>query len=162
MLFRSQNAKTYLANTHYEATLSVGLLFGKKGGADITEGFDKTYAGMEQSLEKLSKKLSNKVEKALEDGVINAKEQKAITKLQKKITNLTDKMSDARGKASRDALKAKYSNGDLDYASFESLQQELAADSQQKAQEYYNAMVESYAALELQKDSISEIGRAHV
>lgn len=152
----AQNAKTYLANTHYEATLSVGLLFGKKGGADITEGFDKTYAGMEQSLEKLSKKLSNKVEKALEDGVINAKEQKAITKLQKKITNLTDKMSDARGKASRDALKAKYSNGDLDYASFESLQQELAADSQQKAQEYYNAMVESYAALELQKDSMSD------
>lgn len=151
----AENAKAYLANSHYEATLSVDLLFGKNGGKDITKGFDSTYSGMEKSLEKLSKKLSRKVEKALEDGVINAKEQKAITKLQKKISGFTDKISDARGKASRDALKAKYSKGDLDYASFESLQQELAADSQQKAQEYYDAMVESYAALELQKDSMS-------
>lgn len=151
----AENAKAYLANSHYEATLSVDLLFGKNGGKDITKGFDSTYSGMEKSLEKLSKKLSRKVEKALEDGVINAKEQKAITKLQKKISGFTDKISDARGKASRDALKAKYSRGDLDYASFESLQQELAADSQQKAQEYYDAMVESYAALELQKDSMS-------
>lgn len=152
----AQNAKKYLADTHYQATLSVGLLFGKDSGGNIAKGFDGVYSGMEESLEKLSKKLSRKVEKALEDGVINAKEQKAITKLQKKISRFTDKISDARGKATRDALKAKYSKGDLDYATFESFQQELAVDSQQKAQEYYGAMVESYAALELQKDNMPE------
>lgn len=152
----ASNAQKYLANSHYEATLSVELLLGKKGSKDLAKGFDKTYTGMEESLDKLSKRLSKKVEKALEDGVINSKEQKAITKLQKKITGITDKISSARERASRDALKTKYSKGNLDAESFDSLQQELAADSQQKAQNYYDAMQEGYAALELRKGKISK------
>lgn len=148
----ASNAEKYLANSHYETTLSVELLLGKKNGKNFTDSLDETYTGMEESLEKLGRKLSRKVEKALEDGVINAKEQKAITKLQKKISGLTDKVSDSQEKASRAALKEKYSKGNLSAESFDSLQQELASDSQEKAQQYYEAMQNSYAALELQKE----------
>ena len=146
------NAKHYLANTHYETTLSVELLLGKKGSKDMTKGFDKTYTGMEESLEKLSKKLSKKVEKALKDGVIEADEQTAITELQKKITSLTDKVSIAREKASRNALKEKYNKGNIDAETVDSMQKELAASSQEKAQQYYDALQNDYAGLEMSRE----------
>lgn len=151
-----ENAKTYLENSHYQATLSVELLLGKKNSKDVTDAFDTTYSSMEKSLDRLSKDLSKKVESALADGVIDAKEQKAITALQDKISSVTDKVTNAEEKASLNALKVKYSTGDIDASSFDSLQQELAANTQIASQKYYDAMQTALASLELSKGSMSK------
>lgn len=150
------NAKTYLENSQYQAVLSVELLLGKKNSKGVGDGFKDIYTGMEKSLNLLSKELSEKVESALADGVIDAKEQKVITALQNKISSITGKVSKAEEKAAMNALKIKYSKGDIDASSFDSLQKELAANTQSASQEYYGAMQTALASLELGKGSMSK------
>ncbi|MDE7425085.1 MAG: phage tail tape measure protein [Lachnospiraceae bacterium] len=142
-----QNAKDYVNNQHYEAKMALELTLGKKGSAGIIKDVDKTYTGLESQLDKLGEKLTKKVEKSLEDGVISAKEEKAIRALQKKIQNVTSKISDAEKQASLDALKIKYGNEKMDASSFASFQEELEADNATAAQEYFDAMQSSLVAL---------------
>lgn len=144
-----ENAKDYVENQHYEAKMALELTLGKKGSAGIVKDVDKTYSGLETQLDKLGKKLTKKFEKSLEDGVISAKEEKAITALQKKIQKITTKISNAEKQASMDALKAKYSTGGLNINSFKSFQEEVETNNANAAQEYFDAMQSSLVALRL-------------
>lgn len=151
-----EDAKNYVENQHYQASVSVNLLVGKKSGKGITDGLDGMYTGFMDRIEKLGKKLSRKVAKSLEDGVMDADEQKAVTKLQKKILNVTKKVSDAQDKASLNALKIKFGGGKIDYASFAEMQTELAANTKSTADSYYSALQDSLADLELMKPGMSK------
>lgn len=151
-----ESAKEYIESQHYEASLALELISSKKNRSDIIGSLDETYSDIEKELEKLSNKLSRRIEKALEDGVIDAKEQKAITELQKKIQNLTSKVSEAKEEASLDAMKIKFGKGKLDVASFSSLQQELATNTQSTSQTYDEALNESLAALNLMRPNLKD------
>lgn len=135
-----QNAKDYVENQHFEAKMALELAFGKKGSVGITKDVDKTYTGLETQLDKLGKRITKKVEKALEDGVISAKEEKAILALQKKMQNITAKISNAEKQASLDALKIKYGNVKMDAPSFASYQEELANNTANSEQTQYDAL----------------------
>lgn len=151
-----EDARTYLEDTHYQATMSVELLLGKEGSQDITSGFDQTYTCLETKINELTEKLREKREAALADGVIDKKEQKEISGIQDRISSVTNKVSDANERASMNALKAKFTSGNMDASSFGSLQQELAARTQSTSQEYFNAMQSSFASLELAKGDMSD------
>lgn len=145
----AKNAKTYVENQHYEATLAIQLLAGKKRSSDMTGMLDETYTVMEKEISKLQKKLNRKTEKFLEDGIINADEQKAITKFQNKIQRFADKVAGAQEQASLNSLKVKFGGGALDSDSFSSLQEELAANTQSISGTYSDALESSMASLEL-------------
>lgn len=151
-----EDARTYLEDTHYQATMSVELLLGKEGGQDIISGFDQTYASLETKLSELAEKLREKREAALADGVIDEKEQKELSEIQDNISSVTNKVSQANEKASMNTLKTKFMSGNMDASSFSSLQQELAARTQSTSQEYSNAMQSSFASLELAKGDMSD------
>ncbi|MCI8363788.1 MAG: hypothetical protein HFG34_02405 [Eubacterium sp.] len=151
-----EDARTYLEDSHYQATMSVELLLGKEGSQDITGVFDQTYTSLEAELNELAEKLRKKREAALADGVIDEKEQKEISGIQDRISSVTNKVSDANERASMNALKTKFMSGNMDASSFSSLQQELAARTQSTTQEYYGAMQNSFASLELAKGDMSD------
>lgn len=151
-----EDAKNYVENQHYQASVSVNLLVGSKSGKGITDGLDGMYTGFMDRIEKLGRKLSRKISKSLEDGVMDADEQKTVTKLQKKILNVTKKVSDAQDKASLNALKIKFGGSKIDYASFAEMQAELAADTKSTADSYYSALQDSLANLELMKPGMSK------
>lgn len=151
-----EDARTYLENTHYQATMSVELLLEKEGSQDIISGFDQTYTNLETKLNELAEKLRKKREAALADGVIDEKEQKELSEIQDSISSVTDKVSQANEKASMNTLKTKFMSGNMDASSFSSLQQELAARTQSTSQEYSNAMQSSFASLELAKGDMSD------
>lgn len=149
----AQNAQDYMKNQHYESTLAIQLIAGKKDGKEMIDSLDGTYSSMESELNELSSKLSKRVEKALEDGVIGAKEQKSITSLQNKIQKITEQVSSAQQEASMDALKIKYSGASLDSSSFTSLQTEIQANIDSASSEYDEALILTLSNLKLELDS---------
>ena len=151
-----EDARTYLEDSHYQATMSVELLLEEKGSRDITGVFDQTYTRLEAKLNELTEKLREKREAALADGVIDEKEQKELSEIQDNISSATNKVSKANEEASMNTLKTKFMSGNMDASSFGSLQQELAARTQSTSQEYSNAMQSSFASLELAKGDMSD------
>ena len=146
----ADEAEEYIKNKHIEATAAVHLLMGSDE-KNVVSGFDDMYGKIEKDLGKFSVKLSKKVEKALEDGVINAKEQKAIDKLQEKIANITSKISEAEEDASFKALSAKYS-GHMDAESFGNMQAELKNNADTMSQNLYDAMQTAITSLNIEYD----------
>lgn len=115
------SAKSFVENKQYEFTASVEML------VDITTGEGKSiidsgnayYAKIQEQLKDLGSKLSDKVEIALEDGVITLNEQKEITNLQKQIQEITTKLAEAESEAKLELIKVKFGEGNLDLNSFE-------------------------------------------
>lgn len=83
-----EDARTYLKNTYYQASLLVELLLGKDSSQDITGDLDQTYTRLEAKLNLLTDKLHKKQGVALADRVIEEKEQKEISEIQNKISSV--------------------------------------------------------------------------
>lgn len=148
------SAQEYLENKHFEATASVELIAGKKGGKDIISKLDSAYGKMEGSMTKLKEAITKKTEKALEDGVISAKEEKAIQKLQRKISNISERITGAQEQASLESLKIQFGSGELDSASFKSLQEQLAANTAEMQSTYNDALQTNLTNLEMMKPDL--------
>ena len=143
-----KSAQDYIENSHYEATVALELLTNGEGSA---EGLDSMYNNMKSQIEELSRKLSDTVNIALEDGVITLDESKEITNLQEQITAITEKVSKAQEDASFQTLKIKYGNGaSLDIDSFNQLQEELQAQVSSFKETYDNALTVTLTNLNLQ------------
>ena len=151
-----EDAESYLENSHYQATLSVELLLGKRGGKGITEDLNSAYSEMDAELHEFTEKYYNMRDSALEDGKIDDEEQKKLSSIQRDILSVTNKVSDAKERASMNSLKTKYSMGHISADSFSSMQEELTARNQSISQEYENAMQDAFASLELMKGDISK------
>ena len=146
-----QNAKTYLKNQHYEATVALELLIGDDS-EKLAKGMDSMYSKFQKKINKYNKKLDAKVEIALKDGVIDSDEQKIITELQEKITNITNKVTSAQEKSSFAALKIKHNGAALSPESFASMQEELQNSVSSMSESYDSALEISLTNLQLQLD----------
>lgn len=160
------NAKNYVEDKQYEFTTSISLLMDISEGSrgeGILNGANDVYAGLKEQVSAYGEQLQEVMDTALADGVISSKdkitvqidgvdvelpEDEAIAELQGKIQEITERMSTAQQKSSMEALKIKYGSGQMDYDSFRSFQQELAAQGEQTAQGYYNAMQSGLAGLQ--------------
>lgn len=143
-------AKTYLENKHYEASVALEFLVGDENAAGMSNGLNSMYEGLEAQIDEASRELSDKMKIYLEDGIIELDEQKEIARLQQQIADVTDKLSQAQEDAKFESLKIKYSGGSLDAESFASLQDELAANVQNMNESYDNALEVSLTNLKLQ------------
>lgn len=98
----------------------------------------------------LSAGLTNLVEKALEDGIIDVDEQAAIDQLQTKISNIMQGWKKAEAQAEMDLLTQKYgrlSGADLESGSFTSLVTELGEQRETAAEALYEEEKEFYTML---------------
>lgn len=161
------NARNYVEDKQYEFTTSISLLMDISEGSrgeGILNGANDVYAGLKEQVSAYGEQLQEVLGTALADGVISGKdkmklqidgvdvelpEDEAIAELQGKIQEITERMSTAQQKSSMEALKIKYGSGQMDYDSFQSFQQELAAQGEQTAQGYYNAMQSGLAGFQM-------------
>ena len=146
-----ENAKDYLNNQHYEATVALNLLVGKDS-EDMTGGLGSGYEKLQNKINKYDKKLNIKMKAAMADGVIEFDEQQEIIALQEKITRITEKVTAAKEESSFAALKIKYSGAALDIGSFTQMQEELQNNVNALSESYDSSLNISLENLQLQLD----------
>lgn len=151
-------AKTYLEDKHYEASVALELLVGSENAERMSDGLNNMYERLQSQIDEKNKELSEKTEIYLGDGVITLDEQKELTNLQQQIADITSKVSQAQEDAKFEALKIKYGGSALDAESFASLQSELAANVQSMTESYDDALEVSLTNLEFQlsEDAIGQ------
>lgn len=144
-----KNAQTYINDNHYEATVALNLL--TDGNGDTT-GLDTMYNSFTQQVDDLSAELSEKMNIALEDGVITLDESAELTNLQQQITDITNKLADAESQSELDAISIKFkaSGAELTPESYSELQEQLKDYTEKAAASYYDAMKVSLKNVELQ------------
>lgn len=144
-----KNAQTYINDNHYEATVALNLLTDGKGD---TTGLDTMYNSFTQQVDDLSAELSEKMNIALEDGVITLDESAELNNLQQQITDITNKLADAESQSELDAISIKFkaSGAELTPESYSELQEQLKDYTEKAAASYYDAMKVSLKNVELQ------------
>lgn len=158
-------AKGYVRNKHYEATLSVGLLVGAENGESVTGGLDTMYGGIQSQIDEAGAELNRSLSEALSDGVLSTKdmltvhiggidyemdEASAIAALQDQVAEITQKVANAQSEAKLEALQIRYGGARLDSESFAQLQEELAANVSAMTADYDKALEVGLTSLKLQ------------
>ena len=149
------SAEQYLDSKHFEADMALTVLVDEGDPSGIIAKVDEMYAQLQGELDSVGEELTAQVNIALEDGVIDVDEQKIITELQQKMQEITAKISDAECEAKMQALKIKYNGTELDYESFSQLQQELAAQMQERVGQLDAALEVGIRELNLSYDKDS-------
>lgn len=101
-------------------------------------------------MEYLSSGLTNLVQNALQDGILDVDEQAAIDQLQQKISNIMSGWQEAEAQAELDMLTQKYgrlSGADLEAGGFTSLVTELGEQRETAANALYESEKQVYATL---------------
>ena len=143
-------AKTYLENRHYESAVAMKLLIGEDNTGSLDGSLNRMYESLQTKIDILGGKLTARISVAAEDGIIDIDERKEIENLQAQIEEITSKVSQAQENADFKSLKIKYGGSGLDARSFTSLQEELAAKSQEMTANYDQALKLGITSLELQ------------
>lgn len=145
-------AKSYVENKHYEFTAAVSMLVDVKseGGKSILESGNAFYTKMQEQLNDLGGKLSEKVDIALKDGVITLDEQAEITNLQQQIASITEKLANAETKAELELIKLKFGKGNLDLDSFDSFMSQMETTLNERIAANDEAFKASVATLQLE------------
>lgn len=158
-------AKGYVRNKHYEATLSVGLLVGAENSESVTGGLDTMYGGIQSQIDEAGAELNRALSEALSDGVLSTKdmltvhiggvdyemdEASAIAALQDQVAEITQKVANAQSEAKLEALQIRYGGARLDPESFAQLQEELAANVSAMTADYDKALEVGLTSLKLQ------------
>jgi len=133
----ASSAQAYIEDNHYEATVALQLLTNGKGD---TIGLDSMYEGFKTQTIELGQGLSDAIETALTDGIINVDEIAIIEEYQQKISDITNKISEAKSEAQLQAIGIKYSGAELDVESFQAMQEELTAYSQAEQESFDEAL----------------------
>lgn len=145
-------AKSFVENKHYEFTAAVSLLVDVKSeeGKSIIESGNAFYGGLQEQLNDLGGKLTEKVDIALEDGVITLNEQKEITNLQQQIADITNKIASAEQQAEIQLIKVKFGKGNLDLDSFDTFMSQMETTLNERIAANDEAFKASVASLNLQ------------
>ncbi len=158
-----ESAKSYIENSHYEASVAVNLILGNEN-TQIDVLNDSYYKSLEEQINNLNQQLKTVLDDALQDGVISTEkirlpdgtlqlsEAEEIKNLQSQIIHITDKISTAQSEAEFQSLGIKYSGAELDAESFASMQEELKANVESMVETYDNALTVTLANLNMQLD----------
>ena len=148
-----------LESRSYAATVTVKtMLGGTEEGQTLASQMEQWAAADELEMSKLSQQLKSAVEKAMEDGVLTANEQAAITILQNKMNHILSSWKEADAQAQLDLIDQKYgsaSGKDLTEETFGKVVEELG-NQRKEAQE---SLDESYTALMSTMHGLDNSGR---
>ncbi len=143
-----ENAKAYLTDKHYEASVAIRFIMGDDADSIIT-GLDSIYNNMQEQLNEVGNQLSEKTQIFLQDGVITLDEQNELMNLQQQITDITNKLASAEEEASFESIKIRYGAKDLDVESFSKLQEEIQMNVQEMEENYNSALQVNLTNLKL-------------
>lgn len=158
-------AKGYVRNKHYEATLAVDLLVGAENSEGVTGGLDTMYGGIQSQIDEAGAELDRALSEAFSDGVLSTKdmltvhiggidyemdEASAIAALQEQVAEITQKVANAQSEAKLEALQIRYGGARLDSETFAQLQAELAANVSAMTADYDKALEVGLTNLKLQ------------
>lgn len=146
------SAKSYVENKHYEFSAAVSLLVDVESeeGKSIIDSGNSFYGKMKEDLDKAGKELGDALTSALEDGIINADESKAIIAAQQKIAEITNKIANAESNAEMNLIKVKFGEGNLDIDSFENFMTQMRSTIDERMAANDEAFVASVSSLNLQ------------
>lgn len=146
------SAKSFVENKQYEFTASVEMLVDieTEGGKSIIDSGNAYFAKIQEQLNNLGSQLSEKVEIALEDGVITLNEQAEITNLQKQIQAITEKLANAESEAKLELIKLKFGDGNLDLNTFETFMETMNTTIQEKLDGADSSFIKAVSTLKLE------------
>ena len=157
-------AQTAVENKHYEVSAAVSLLVDVESeeGKSIIDSGNAFYGALQEQLNDLGSKLSDAINKALEDGVISTEpvtlpdgtlqlsEAEEIASLQNQIAAITAKVAQAEQQAELALINVKFGKGNLDYESFENFMAQMQTTIDERMTANDDAFLASVSSLNLQ------------
>ena len=154
------NAKATIESEHFKVKAAVDMLIAPEEGKenDVIKSANEYFKTVQEKLGDLETDLTEKINVSLEDGEIDADEQKIIAGLQAKISEITNKFEQTQQEAELEAIKIKFTSGQLDAASFAELQEQLQEQVESSTATYDKALTSSITniKLELSDGAISQ------
>lgn len=143
-------ANNYALQSQYAVSLNLSTVFGSDDpeGQDIASKVNGFYAGCYSEMTDLGKQLSNAVNEAFGDNILDPDEIISISQIQAKMAELQEKMATGEFDAQLSLLRAEYSGGSLDVESFQNLQEELAKQAATAEQVYRESYVKNRSSVD--------------
>lgn len=154
-----KSATDYVSQQGYTVSLAIDATLGAdtSSGAGLTEFANAYYISAEKELNVLGKQLSDKVNKAFEDGTF-AEDQINIQKIINQMNAITQKISDAKYKAKLTNMKIGYADEGygIDQDSFNRLNSKISENTQQLMKDVEATRITALTAVEFQYEDITE------
>lgn len=145
------SAQDLIDKKGYEINIATNLLFDDTSTAnELINDNNAFYKKLDTETSQLSKKINNKLEKAVKDG-LTPDLQEEINSLLGEISKIQNAMTDAENEASWDMMEAEWSGKDLDADSFKNLATEVQANVDELNSGADSAYKESLTNLRAQK-----------
>lgn len=123
-----QSAKTYLTDAQYASSESISsLVKNQKDAEKVLSASQKYYDKQKDALAGLNKELSEKMSKALSDGVISLDEEKSLQKLRSQISDVMAQIQKDEYQAKLNIIDAKYGGDGADLDSVKAIMEQGAA-----------------------------------
>lgn len=146
-------AQEYALQSRYAVSLNLSLGTGEKG-ADIVSKVNQFYQDSYDEMTTLGLDLSQAVNDAFADNVLDPKEIDAIANLQAKMAEVQQSLATGEFDATLSMLGMDYANGtNLNADSFANLQEELNKQIATASEAYKESYTKNYAALSAARDS---------
>lgn len=118
------SAQSLIEEKGYSVSIATNVLFDGEAGWETAKQNNDFYAQMSKEADKLSKKINNKLKKAMKEG-LTVDLQEEINGLLSQMSEITNAMTEAENESSWEVLKTEFSGKDMDAASFEKLQKKI-------------------------------------
>lgn len=145
-----KKAQEYVQQERYAISISLKLTQG--GNSPIAEKVDSFYNSTYLEMEKLGKELSDTVNKAFSDNILDEEEIARIAEIEDKMAKLQAKLAGSNFEAGLIRLGKKFDGTQLDSESFKNLQDELAKQASEAEDKYLEAYSKHRASLKMTFD----------
>nr|DAR94592.1 MAG TPA: tail tape measure protein [Caudoviricetes sp.] len=140
-----KKAQDYVLQERYALSLSLKLTQGEN--SSVTRKVDNFYNSTYLEMEKLGKELSDTVNKAFSDNILDEKEIKKIARLEQKFARLQAELATSNFDAGLIKLGKKFDGTKLDSETFKNLQAELAIQAEDAENKYLEAYSKNRAGI---------------
>lgn len=142
-------AQDYVLQSKYAVSLNLAVGLGDSAeGANIASKVNQFYQASYDEMTLLGQELSDAVNEAFADNVLNAKEIEAIADLQAKMADVQKSLATGEFEATLSMLSLDYtSGGGLDADSFKNLQEELNKQIATASEAYRESFTKNYASV---------------
>ena len=141
------DVQEYAAGQHYAVSLAVeALLVTNAEDSSLIDTLNGFYAGKEDELEGLGKRLNETVTEAFNDGFLDIEETETIMKLQRQMGEIQAALAKGEYEAQLNLLGQKY-GGSLDADSFINLANEVSDQSAAAMADYESAYIQSMSGV---------------
>lgn len=140
-----KKAQDYVNQERYALSLSLKLTQGEN--SSVTRKVDNFYNSTYLEMEKLGKELSDTVNKAFSDNILDEKEIKKIARLEQKFARLQAELATSNFDAGLIKLGKKFDGTKLDSETFKNLQAELATQAEDAENKYLEAYSKNRAGI---------------